>query len=78
MAMYNNGSTITTYNSFIAMKNDKFEENTPEILLSSYLEIDLMEKVKNELEQYFHENLIVLAFRNIPLCTVTSKLRNPL
>ena len=65
-AMYN-GSSITTYNSFIAMKTIYLEENRPEILLSSYLEIDLMEKVKNELDQNSHEILKVLAYRNIPL-----------
>jgi len=64
-----NGSiqSFTTYNSFIALKTIYLEENRPENLLSSYLEIDLMEKIKMELSDNAHEILKVVAYRNIPL-----------
>lgn len=58
---------ITTYDSFLALKTIYLEEDKPESLLSSYLEIDLLEKIKKENSLNNNEFLKVLAYRNIPL-----------
>lgn len=64
---YNEMQPLKTYSSFLAIKTFYIEEEKPEALLTSFLEIDLMEKIKKEFSNSDNGFLKIIAYRNIPL-----------